>query len=280
MKKIFLTGSRGLLGSSILEKLCKPEDFEVISLTHQQILSIETAELLKLLSDVDWIIHCAAQTNVEQCEKEPEKCYVNNCFLTEKIIVCSNSNAKILYVSSTGLYGNHESRPYIEYDKVEPTTVHHRSKHLSEILVLNRNAENIVVRTGWLFGDLTKNDFVSKIINQAKHSPNVMKSNSQQVGCPTYAHDVAKMCIELLQVGAYGVFNVTNSGLASRYDYVRHIISKTGADITVDPVTSDFFTRRAQVSDNETAMSVRLQLFGRVPLRPWEEALDEFLVSK
>lgn len=277
MKKIFLTGSNGLLGSSVLRVLNPLDNVEIISLTHQEIFDIKECELRKLLDDVDWIIHCAAQTNVEQCEKEPELCYLNNCFLTEKIIVCSHFSSKILYVSSTGIYGQHETRPYHEYDRVDPTTVHHRSKQLAEATVLNRNSDNIIVRTGWLFGDLSKNDFVSKVIHQAKCSSNIIKSNSQQMGCPTYANDVAKVCIELLQVGAYGVFNVVNAGSASRYDYVRRIVSKIDNTVNVEPVKSSFFTRSAQVSDNEAAISLRMSLFGFDIMRPWEEALDDFL---
>ena len=70
----------------------------------------------------------------------------------------------MLFISSTGVYGNHKSTPYNENDKVFPTTVHHKSKKISEDMVLNHFNRNIVVRTGWLFGNLSKNDFVSKII--------------------------------------------------------------------------------------------------------------------
>jgi dTDP-4-dehydrorhamnose reductase len=279
MKKIFLTGSNGLLGSSIQRILNLSGECEIISLKHHEILCIESSELREYLVDVDWIIHCAAQTNVEQCEKEPETCYVNNCFLTEKIISCSRLNSKILYVSSTGVYGNHEIRPYHEYDRVNPTTVHHRSKHLAEAAVLSKNADNIIVRTGWLFGDLSKNDFVSKIMDQAKKSPKTINSNNQQIGCPSYAQDVAKVCIELLQVGAYGVFNAVNAGSVSRYGYVSRIIRNIRSETAVNPVKSNFFKRTAQVSDNEAAVSVRLALFGVSSLRSWEEALDDFLGS-
>ena len=279
MKKIFLTGSNGLLGSSIQRVLNLSGECEIISLKHHEILCIDSSELREYLVDVDWIIHCAAQTNVEQCEIEPEICYINNCFLTEKIISCSRLNSKILYVSSTGVYGNHEIRPYHEYDRVNPTTVHHRSKHLAEAAILNRNADNIIVRTGWLFGDLSKNDFVAKIMDQAKKSPNTINSDNQQIGCPSYAQDVAKVCIDLLQIGAYGIFNVVNTGSTSRYGYVSRIIGSIRSEITVNPVKSNFFNRTAQVSENETAVSIRLALFGVNNLRSWEKALDDFLGS-
>jgi dTDP-4-dehydrorhamnose reductase len=277
MKKIFLTGSNGLLGSSILKYLSALENHEVISLPYQEILSIENAELHKILSDIDWIIHCAAQTNVEQCEKEPETCYINNCFLTEKIASCSSFNTKILYVSSTGVYGSQEIRPYHEYDKVNPSTTHHISKYLAEKIVLSKNQNNIIVRTGWLYGDLSKNDFVSMVIDEIKSSSCIIKSNSQQMGCPTYANDVAKICVELLQKAAFGVFNVVNSGTASRYDYVKRIVSKIDKTARVEPVESGFFTRSAQVSDNETAISLRMSMFGCETMRSWEQALDDFL---
>jgi len=275
--KIFLTGSSGLLGSSILSQLNKAGEFSIKTLGFNDILKASDSELSNYLSDIDWTIHCAAQTNVEICEANEKECYVSNCTLTKKILTCSNISSRMLFISSTGVYGNHKNTPYNENDEVFPTTVHHKSKKISEDMVLSHSNRNIVVRTGWLFGNLSKDDFVSKIINHAKTNPKKIQSNNQQLGCPTNSNELATKCIELINKGGFGIFNIVNMGAASRYDYVKTIINELNYEIEVLPVNSSFFKRLAHVSDNEMAISIRLNEFGIEQLPEWQKSLSKFI---
>lgn len=275
--KIFLTGSSGLLGSEILIELNNSKKYQVETLNYKNILKSNETDLKNMLSDKQWIIHCAAQTNVEDCEINQESCYKNICHLTEKIISCSKKTTRFIYISSTGVYGNYQNSPYTEFDETSPTTMHHRSKKIAEDMILKHSSKNIVIRTGWLYGNLKKNDFVSKIIKVAKKKPSKIESNTEQYGCPTNANQLALKCIELIQNEAYGIFNIVNSGKASRYDYVKNIIDYLNYGIEVVPVKSSFFKRVANVSDNETAISERLKKFDIQALPNWKDSLINFL---
>jgi len=275
--KIFLTGANGLLGSSFKRIFTNRNSYNVKSLAFKEIESLNSEQLKNILNDIDWIIHCAALTNVEYCEKNPEDCYKANCLFTEKLSLCANKHSRFLFISSTGIYGEHKSTPYNEFDKVEPTTVHHKSKEIAEKIILNHNPENIIVRTGWLYGDISKNDFVSKIINEAELASSPLKSNSDQIGCPTNSNELSKVCIDLINKDASGIFNVTSSGEASRFDYVKTIIEIFGYETNVLPVKASFFDRIAKVSNNETAISVRLKDFGIDLLPNWKISLKKYL---
>lgn len=275
MLNIFLTGANGLLGSSFKNVIKNNKTYNLDTMSHLEIFKTDDCNLKEKLDSIDWIIHCAAMTNVEICEVDPDSCYRANCDLTQRLIACSNKTSRFLFISSTGVYGNYKKEPYHEYDKVEPTTVHHKSKLLAEDMILS-NPKNIVVRTGWLYGDISKNDFVSKIINQVEASRNTIHSNSQQFGCPTYSYDLVKACIDLLEAEANGIFNIVAQGRASRFDYVEFIINTLKHQIEVIPVNSNYFKRKASVSDNETAVSKRANDFG-INLPNWKISLASFL---
>lgn len=273
--KIFLTGSSGLLGSHFLALLKSQSKFKVRTISHQELALINLSKLKDILTDVDVIIHCAAATNVERCEVEHDWCFYSNCFLTEKLIISSQS--KFMYISSTGVYGSFKNEPYHEYDLAKPTTVHHKSKFMGENLVLSRCQKNVVIRTGWLYGDAIKNDFVEKISRELRSGINELRSNINQYGCPTHAGDVAKVCLSILEKKGFGIFNVVSEGSASRYDYVAAIAEKLNYDIPIIAVDSMYFNRKAYVSDNETAISLRLNYFGVKPLGNWKTALEKYI---
>ena len=100
------------------------------------------------------------------CERNPEEAYLVNTTGTDNIVNClleKNNDALMVYISSTGVYGRMKDDPYIEYDEVNPTTIHHKSKYFGEQSVLQLN-NYLIIRTGWLFGGDTKNkkNFVYK----------------------------------------------------------------------------------------------------------------------
>lgn len=275
MVNIFLTGSNGLLGSAFKNVIKNNETYRLNTMSYRDFSKINDSNLKKKLDSMDWIIHCAAMTNVELCEVKSDSCYRANCDLTQRLMSCSNKASRFLFMSSTGVYGNYKKEPYHEYDKVKPTTVHHKSKILAENLILS-NPKNIVVRTGWLYGDITKNDFVSKVVNQIESTKKAIHSNIQQFGCPTYSYDLVKACMALIETEANGIFNIVAQGRASRFDYVEFIVNTLGYHTDIIPVNSDYFERIACVSDNETAVSKRASDYD-INLPDWKISLASFL---
>lgn len=273
--KICLTGASGLLGSKFKERIDQISCYTLVVLDHNRILAASISDLQSELKDVDLLIHCAAATNVERCEQEKEWCYTGNTFLTEKL--CRSTRATILYVSSTGVYGSNLASPCIEYDPVTPTTVHHRAKLAAEDFVKSHSASNIIIRTGWLYGSRPANDFVNKIYSEMQVCDGPIRSNKDQYGCPTLTGSVVARCFEIIKNDGFGVFNVVNSGAASRYDYVCAIRDCLSPSTEVLPVSSEYFKRIAPVPKNESARSIRIQCFGLNELSDWRVELKKYL---
>ncbi len=272
--EVILTGANGLLGSRLLRD--GKENFNVRTLKWKEILDLSSEDLSEKIERADLIIHAAANTNVEYCEENVEESYLSNTYLTKKLLKSKGLNTRFVYISSTGIYGNQKKDPYNEHDDVKPTTAHHKAKHESERLVMLNSRNHIIIRTGWLYGDLSKNDFVSKIINNIPKN-RVMYANIDQFGCPSYTKDVSERIIEIIKAEASGIFNVVNFGCVSRYEFIKEIIKLFKMDVEVIPANKEQFKRKANVSDNECAVSIVNKDFNFTDLRDWKLALQEFI---
>lgn len=282
--KILLSGSSGLLGSA-LTVVAKRLGHECDALSRPQALSPDAnvGVFIEKMSGYDCVIHAAANTNVERCEENPDECYRDNLLLTEAIADAADAaNVKLIFISSTGIYGTAQTRPYREYDEVEPTTHHHRSKYLAEKKVLNAATKNMVIRTGWLFGGSDKNpkNFVARRIDEARaavQGNNYIESNADQRGVPCFNEDIAERILELATAGANGLFNCVNSGNASRYEYVSKIVELAGMAVEVRPSRAAIFQRRANVSNNEMADNWKMASIGLPAMPSWEDGLARYI---
>jgi dTDP-4-dehydrorhamnose reductase len=278
---ILITGSSGLLGSSIFEHL-KNQGENVIRFNRDDFSWVDQKKNIENFKGIDIVIHAAANTDVENCEENPEACYRDNTLFTERLALASNSaNCKFIFISSTGIYGlKKDIIPYSEYDLVNPTTHHHKCKWIAEQSVNNYCKNSLVLRTGWIFGgspNNLKNFVTNRILEAFLTKEKKIFSNIQQLGSPTYTFDFAHLLYFMIKRDEVGTFNIVNEGFASRYDYVSKIIEIAQIDIEVIPSRADSFSRKAKVSNNEMAVSMKLDLLGYERLPNWEISLVKYI---
>ena len=280
--KIAITGAGGLLGSAFVETLTA-SGHEVLPVDRTSIVGRPPHAVAERLSGAAWLLHAAANTNVEQCEVDVDACYRDHILLTEQVADAGRlARGPVVYVSSTGVYGSSSTTPYAEYQDAHPTTHHHRAKRLGEIAVLARAGANLVIRTGWLFGGAPENpkNFVARRIEEARRvlaQGGVMMSNQQQIGCPTATGDVVARVLALVASGHAGIFNCVSTGSASRFEYVREIVRLSGVAVDIAPADAAAFNRRAQVSNNEAAVNWRMTQLGFEPMPRWEDSLAAYI---
>jgi dTDP-4-dehydrorhamnose reductase len=276
--KILLTGGSGMLGKA-LAMAARETGFLCDSLSRASVNLGKPNELIPLIADYDLLIHAAANTNVEQCERDPVACYRDNAFLTEVLAsAAANTDVKMVYISSTGVYGSGKDSPYHEYDETVPLTHHHKSKLLGEAFV-GKCRSSLIIRTGWLFGGSAENpkNFVAARLREAALSHGPILSDSEQRGNPTSVRDLAGRIFLLIRNDQSGVFNCVNEGVASRFDYVRAILSYAGNATHVEPTRSASFNRVAKVSNNESAINMKMNCAGFGHMPEWRESLSEYI---
>ncbi len=284
--KVLISGASGLLGNALSKQIRYNGDI-CMSLNRNDVPLSLNNSIITLIDSyfdgVDHFIHAAANTNVELCEAEPAICYRDNVLLTEILAAAARrKGVAMTYISSTGVYGSHQSDPWAEYDEPLPRTHHHRSKLLGEQCVLAANRSNLIIRTGWLFGGdiYAPKNFVSKRIQEARLlNEGVIFSNHQQHGCPTNVDDVAAQVMKLIMLGATGIFNVVNSGSASRFEYVSEIMRCAELPVVVRAVAASDFKRIAPVSNNEMAINWRSDSLSLTPMRCWRSALADYVMQ-
>jgi len=279
--KVLITGSNGMLGSNLVKLL----PYETIGFTSKTLDVTDSKKCVDIIENEkpNIIIHTAAYTNVEDCEVNKEKSYKINTIGTQNLVnCCIDKDILFIYISSTGVYGKlKDSEPYTEFDYVNPTTIHHKSKYEAEKVVQNHLLKYLILRTGWLFGGDKSHDknFVYKRYLEGLKN-NEMYSDNSQIGNPTYIQDLVKQIEILIENKQYGIFNCVNDAIKiSRYDYVKKIIELFGVECSVQIAPKGIFNRIAPVSTNESAINYKLNLLNLNIMNNWEYSLEKYILS-
>ena len=272
-KKVLVTGHKGMLGSSLIKNLGFKNivGFE-IDITDSDCVKIKISE-----ENPDIVIHCAAYTNVDECEVNKDKAYAINAVGSQNLVNhCIDKDILFIYISSTGVYGEYKEGAYTEFDSTKPKSVHHKSKREGEKSVERHLSKYLILRTGWLFSDnlMQSKNFIQKIYLDAKNK-NFLYSDDIQIGNPTYVLDLVKQIKILIKTKQYGIFNCVNEAEnVSRYNYVNEIVKKFKLDCTVSIAPVGMFNRKAPVSTNESAINYKLNLLNINTMRTWDMALS------
>ncbi|MEK9150715.1 MAG: dTDP-4-dehydrorhamnose reductase [Patescibacteria group bacterium] len=266
--KVLITGAGGMVGSYA--------DFGVK--TDRRSLDVtDLKEVLKVCREhkPQVIIHLAAETDVDRCERDPEYAYmVNGIGAYHMALAAKESGAKLVYVSTAGIFDGAKEKSYMEEDEANPQNYYGRSKHLGELAVKGILKNYIIARVCWMFGGGPQKDqkFVAKIIRQFDKGE--IKAVDDQIGSPTFGKDLMGAVKKLIEQDAVGVFNLANKGVCSRYEFAREIVNILNPEIKVTPAKMVDFNLDAPRTFNEGLIS-KVDL-----MRPWQEALKEYLETE
>ena len=276
-KKVLVNGSGGLLGSHLVDEIsnCIGYSSQELDITNSQHVN----HVIKK-EKPDIILHAAAFTDVEACETEIDKAFEVNAIGTQNLVnCCVDRDILFVFISSTGVYGSHKTVQYTEFDKVEPSTVHHSSKYEGEKVVRRHLNKYLIIRTGWIFGgsELNKKNFVYQRYIEAKNN-NQIHSDVSQIGNPTYVLDLVEQIKVLISANQFGIYNcVNNAYRVSRYDYVKKIVELFALDCKVKIAPEEMFKRIAPVSNNESALNYKLGLLDLNCMGDWDSALERYI---
>lgn len=227
--------------------------------------------------DPEIIIHCAAYTDVDGCTRDPDRAWANNAMATENVAHAARDlQARLLYVSTDYVFEGTKAEPYVEDDEPAPLTVYGESKLAGERAVSAALPNHLIVRTQWLYGPGGKN-FVASILNAAR-SRKRLQVVSDERGCPTYAPDLAQAIWRLLETEATGTVHVTNQGACTRLELALAALEEAGlTDIEVEGIPGAAWDSPTRRPTNAVLGGTRLAGLGLEPLRPWREALAEYV---
>ena len=285
--KIFVTGCSGMLGSSVMAHLAELSHEAVgVDLLHPDparrldVSDWPALQSFAPLQDCGLVLHLAAATDVDRCEKEPDMAMRANALAPELLArLCAERGVPMVYVGSSAIFaGNRKSEPYTEYDEPAPLSVYGLSKWRGEQAVRERHPKHFVVRAGWMMGGAGEDKkFVGKIAAQLRAGKRKLMAVSDKRGSPTYTLDFARNLMLLVESGLYGTYHMANHGVCSRDEMARKIAAIMGIDAVVEPVPSSYFPLPAHRPDSECLRNLKLEMLGLDRMPHWEKSLEDYL---
>ena len=273
---ILIVGAQGMLGSDLMETLNHTlqvigVDIEECDITDQK----ETRNTL-LRMKPSWVINAAAYTQVDQCETNSEQAFkVNAEAVSNLALACKEINTKLLHVSTDYVFDGQTKNPYREEDPVNPLSVYGNSKCRGEATVQDLLDDFIIVRTGGLYGKRGVN-FVNTIVKMAQERDELRVVNDQWMS-PTCTVDLSKAIGTLVQLSSQGIFHIVNSGFCTWYEFACKIVEITDSPCRVVPISSDELDRPAPRPAFAVLNCSKYSKVTGMKLRPWEEALTDYL---
>lgn len=290
--RILITGAAGMLGTDA-RRIFTEQGHHVFStdvgpaatngIVPLDITDVHAVRTLFHELQPELVFHGAAYTNVDGCEQDPDLAFKVNALGTWSVASAAEEvGAALVAISTDFVFDGTKKTPYTEFDAPSPISQYGASKLAGENLARSACRRCYIVRTSWLYGVHGKN-FPYTVINLAKTKPE-LPIVADQYGTPTYTVDLVNAITQIVSTGLYGVYHVSNSGETNWEGFAKAILAKTNLDsVPVTPITSDDYAKRFGSPTKRPPYSVMrhyaLELMGRDTLRPWEDALDAFLIS-
>ena len=275
--KIIVTGSKGQLGTDVVDELLKngiePVDADLPEL---DITDSEAVESFVSQSRADAVIHCAAFTNVDIAETDKETCRRVNADGTMNIArSCANHGIKMLYISTDYVFSGEGDIPFETDCPTAPCNYYGVSKLEGEKAVIDNCEKYFVVRISWVFGENGKN-FVKTMLRLSRERDEITVVNDQ-VGSPTYTKDLSKLLCDIIVTEKYGIYHATNEGFCSWAEFAAKIMELSGAETKIIPVTSSEYKSVAKRPANSRLSKKSLENNGFERLPHWVDALERYL---
>ena len=280
--KILITGSNGQLGSEIKALAEGYTHFEFLYTDVNELNITDEASVTHYfaLHSPDVVINCAAYTAVDKAETEKENSFLINTEAVGNLAeVCKEFDVQLIHLSTDYVFDGTASEPYTETDKTSPVNLYGGSKLKGEELALQNNPSTIIIRTSWLYSSF-KNNFVKTMLRLMKEKDSISVVNDQ-FGCPTYAADLALAIMRIIKSGQSkinpGIYNYTNNGITTWYEFAVAIKNITGSNCTVNPISTAQYPTAAKRPGYSVLDTTKIKETFSIPIPSWEDSLEQCL---
>jgi len=248
---VLITGANGQLGSELqeLSPLYKGYNFTFTDIDVLDICKFDAVETFIKKNKPEIVINCAAYTAVDKAESEKEKVYSLNTNAVKNLAEMSSKyKFSLVQISTDYVFEGLNYKPYTENDTANPKSIYGKSKYESEIEIIFNTRKGVIIRSSWLYSSFG-NNFVKTIIKLAKEK-GILDVIFDQIGTPTYAADLAKAIMEALpqiaKVNSTEIYNFSNEGVASWYDFAKAIVDIAGIKCTINPIETKDYKQEAR----------------------------------
>ncbi len=278
MAKYLILGARGQLGREFVKALSdKKEDFVALGKEECDVSNLRN--VLEVFETVKpkIVINCAAYNQVDKAEEDyRDAIKVNSLGVRNLAFTCNKFKAFLIHYSTDYVFdGNKENGLYTEEDKANPINEYGKSKLLGEYLLKEEIENYLIFRVSWVYGN-GKQNFIYKLLQWVENSE-YLKIACDEVSVPTSTKTIVEVTFKALNQELTGLYHLTNSGYASRYEWAKEVFRIKGIKKLIKPVSADIFNLPARRPRFSAMDNTVLSKVLNIEIPDWKFDLKEFL---
>jgi dTDP-4-dehydrorhamnose reductase len=284
--RILLLAASGQLGTDLAARLAGPQ---LVTLARGQLDVTDPVAVERTLAEVapSLVLNTAAHNRVDDIETDPASTLqafrVNAVAVHHLARACEEHGARLVHFSTDYVFGGDRPGPYAESAPPAPLSAYGASKLAGEYLARQASDRHVVIRSSGLYGvagSSVKGNFVETMLRLARERKPI-RVVDDQVLAPTYTADLADAVARLLAADPPGgVYHLTNAGACSWLAFARRIFELAGLSPDLAATTSTALARPARRPAHSVLLNTRAAALGLAPMRPWDEALRDYLSAR
>ncbi|WP_297492786.1 dTDP-4-dehydrorhamnose reductase [Persephonella sp.] len=274
--RYLILGKNGQLGNAFLKEL-KNHKKDCLALSHKDCDISDLNSVLKVFESYkpDIVINCAAYNLVDKAETDYWNAYETNGLGVRNLaFACKKYNSYLITYSTDYVFdGTKENGLYIEEDTPDPLNEYGKSKLTGEKWLLEENPEKyLIFRTSWVYGE-GKQNFIHKLMQWAKDS-DYLKIAYDEISVPTSTRTIVEVSLKAVDQGLNGLYHLTNTGYASRYEWAKKILQIKGIKKFIHPVSKNIFNLPAKRPEFSAMDNGKICRETEIEIKSWDEELE------
>lgn len=274
---ILITGSNGQLGNEFrVASSNYPFNFIFTDVNELDISNAADLERFIQTQKIDYIINCAAYTQVDKAEEEEDLAIkINHTAVKNLAEAAKRNGAKLIHISTDYVFDGIKNRPYVETDPKAPLGIYGISKLAGEKAIIREGGDYLIIRTSWLYSSFG-NNFVKTMrkLTAEREELNVV---FDQVGTPTYAADLANTILTIIDKNGVdnntGIYHYSNEGVCSWYDFAEEINQAFGHTANIKPCHSDEFPSKVKRPNFSVLDKSKIKSTFGIEIPHWKQSL-------
>ena len=279
---VLVTGANGQLGNELHVLAPRFTDcvFLFVSKVELNIADAAAIENYFTTHTIDYCINCAAYTAVDKAEVEKEQAFLINAEAVGTLAtVCNKNNTQLIHISTDYVFDGNAKQPYSETDNTNPVSIYGQSKLKGEELAIQNSPSTIIIRTSWLYSSF-KNNFVKTMLRLMKEKESINVVNDQ-LGCPTYAADLADAIIQIIKSGKSkenpGIYNYANAGTTTWFEFAVAIKELGNSSCRVNPIPTTQYPTPAKRPAYSVFNTSKIKETFNIVIPGWKDSLQNCL---
>lgn len=277
---VLVTGASGQLGQSLQFIASQYSEMQFIFASSQDLDITDEGRVFSFFdkNKINFCINAAAYTAVDKAESDQEKAYLVNVTGPKNLaIACKKNNTTLIHISTDFVFDGTANTSYLESDLTNPIGVYGQTKLDGEKEVASNCSKYFIIRTSWVYSQFGNNFMKTMLrLSQDRKELNVV---SDQIGTPTNAVDLAKAILEIIsntkQVANYGIYNFSNEGQCSWYDFAKEIFKINNVNINVNPIPTEAYPTPAKRPKYSVLDKSKIKSTFGIIIKNWQEALAQ-----